>query len=238
MRQIFLPPPDLSFLFPWWPPSLHSLYASHWALSCLSPPLLIFLLCSVESAQAWSNHINLWVVRVSDPSPDQDLTSRFIVSQTGLLSLQIRLPDVEAPACPSENHHSEVTWAIFVAPMKDGNQTVPSECHDLLFTSNNLIHSSASARSRTNGATDGVFHAGVAATVQGWFVFIHQNSCWVGAGRLQLSTPQEHPGPCLRFVSAVGWSILTIPLLRRLKTVSWTTRNCSWTPAVTSTQQH
>lgn len=151
MHQIFLPPPDLSVFFPRRPPSLRSLHASHRALSCLSSPLLIFLFSSVESAQARLNHINLWVVRVSH----QWLYSQWdqITFKTNQIVRSVR-----------HRLHLAVTCVILT-------QTVTSECPSRfspLITWSTQVH--------LLGAPVGVFHAGVAATVQGWFVCIHQNS--------------------------------------------------------------
>lgn len=164
MHQIFLHLPDLSVFFPLFrPQSLRSLRASHRALSCLSSPLLIFHFSSAESAQAPLSHVNLWVVRVSDPPSHQTWTS--------LVALQSIRPDY---------------WSL---PCCRGSNSSRLIC----------IHPSV----------------------------------------LQFSRLQERPGACLRLlVSAVRWSVLAIPLLRCLKAVSWTTRNCSWTPTITSTQQH
>lgn len=97
MHQIFLHLPDLSVFFPLFrPQSLRSLRASHRALSCLSSPLLIFHFSSAESAQAPLSHVNLWVVRVSDPPSPQTWTS--------LVALQSIRPDYwSLPCCRGSN---------------------------------------------------------------------------------------------------------------------------------------
>lgn len=97
MHQIFLHLPDLSVFFPLFQPqSLRSLRASHRALSCLSSPLLIFHFSLAESAQAPLSHVNLWVVRVSDPPFPQTWTS--------LVALQSIRPDYwSLPCCRGSN---------------------------------------------------------------------------------------------------------------------------------------
>ena len=109
----------------------------------------------------------------------------------------------------------------FVAPIEVGTQTVASKCPDLLFTTSNLIHSSPSAqcysrslphRRGSNSSRLISFHPSEQQLSQFWETTLQQ-------------TAGSHPGACLRlFVSAVCRSILTIPLLCRLRGVSWTTR--------------